>query len=82
MTSKLITVECEFFASSLTEIVLPTGYTKDDIADYYVKWLTLYMTFKDGKEYEFSIDHPDVDTKRPMSVDICDVEDIEIEDTK
>ena len=55
-------------------IELPKGYSADDIQDYYIKWGTIYITFKDGVKLEIESD-PDmsgecVDWKRPSCVAI------------
>jgi hypothetical protein len=73
MTNK-ITLDCEFFACSITEIELPEGYSQNDISDYYIKWLNLYVTFKDGTTYEQEINYPEIDTKRPIADQIFDTE--------
>lgn len=53
--------------------------TWDDVKDWFVKWDTLHVTFKDGASKEFEIDSDldsleSIDWKRPTLVDIFEGE--------
>lgn len=64
-----IAVECTYHCSTTSVVDLPEGVTLDQIDSMYVKWGTLHVSLKDGREVEVnaSNDSPEIDWKRPQS---------------
>ena len=71
------TLDITYYAGTSAKVELPEGKTWADVADWYVKWDVLYITFKDGSLYDRLL-HTDaleaIDTKRPSSVTVYGVD--------
>ena len=68
------TINTTYSAGTEGTVVFPEGKSWDDVKDWYVKWDTLHVQFKDSPEWqEFSLDsYVDgiIDWKRPDSVSV------------
>ena len=68
------TVSAAYYAGTEGTVVFPEGKSWDDVKDWYVKWDTLHVQFKDSPEWqEFSLDSSVddvIDWKRPDSVSV------------
>lgn len=68
------TISTTYLAGTEGTVVFPEGKSWDDVKDWYVKWDTLHVQFKDSPEWqEFSLDsHANgiIDWKRPDSVSV------------
>ena len=77
----IVTIHNEYRAGNSTNVELPEGRQWSDVENWYVKWGVLYVTFKDGEEFEHNMDD-DIDiytTKRPCSSIVYDEEGNELE---
>ncbi len=66
-------IECSLHAGTTGCVELPEGRTWDDVATWYVKWDTLYATFKDGTQFDHDLNSDTfevIDWKRPKSVEV------------
>ena len=69
-------IEATYFVLTQTKITFPDNRTWDDVMDWYVKWDTLYVQWKDTEEWDaftLSSDHEIVDWKRPEFVSVFPV---------
>lgn len=68
------TISTTYLAGTEGTVVFPEGKSWDDVKEWYVKWDTLHVQFKDSPEWqEFSLDsHVNgiIDWKRPDSVSV------------
>lgn len=70
-----VNVYAYYTHSSITEVELPEGKTWDDVLCYWVKWGTLFITWKDSEttdEFQLSEVYACGDYKRPDDVVIYD----------
>ena len=51
-----MTIETTYTICSSTSIDLPEGKTWDDVDDFWAKWDTLHVNFKDGTSMEHELD--------------------------
>ena len=69
----LYQLDCTLYAGVSSSVEFPEGKTWDDVATWGVKWDTLYVTLKDGTEFEKAL-HSDstdaIDWKWPTSVGV------------
>ena len=76
-------IACSMYAGVSGEVDLPEGRTWDDVSTWYVKWDRLYVTFKDGVEYDEPLNSDSmeaIDWKYPSSVTVyATTEDDEID---
>ena len=69
------TISSELYCCAQGSVTFPEGKTWEDVKDWYVKWDTLYVRFKDSDDYvEFSLnsyaDDGATDWKHPLGVTV------------
>ena len=75
-----IDVNVSYSTQGTTTVEFPDGKTWDDVKNWFVKWDTLYITWKDDTEFsvELCTDWLEgVDAKYPMGVSIINPETFE-----
>ena len=62
-------VSAEYIVSGLLEVELPEGKTWNDVEEFWVKWDTVYIEFKDGTKFEDEVgtDQSEADMKWPIT---------------
>ena len=68
-----VTIETGYIVMVATQIELPEGKIWDNVEDFYVKWGTLDLRFKDGSTIEHDCGEPNADAddfKRPDHVHV------------
>jgi len=65
-------VSVEYSIGGLLEVELPDGRTWDDVDEFWVKWDTAHILFKDGTKFEDEIgtDAANADYKRPLATQV------------
>lgn len=70
-------INCSLYAGVSGQVELPEGKTWRDVQDWYVKWDTLFVTFKSGEQSEHPLNSDGLDAidwKRPRSVEVYAVD--------
>jgi len=73
--NKFYQIDTTLYAGTSGKIELPDGKSWEDIQDWYIRWDTINIKFKDSKEYFAielaSMNDPElVDWKRPISATV------------
>jgi hypothetical protein len=70
-------MDADFYAGitiPVDDITEELGIKWEDVEDYHLKWLTLYISMKDGRELEYDCEDylswDSIDTKRPISLEV------------
>ena len=74
-TTSTLEINTSYYTGATARVTFKDGKTWADVKDWYIKWDTLHVLFKDAQDYEeFALEsHTDADStdwKRPISVSI------------
>ena len=68
-----VAVNCMLYAGTTGYAELPEGRTWEDVEHWFVKWDSLFLSFRDGTDTEIELNSNTedvIDWKRPSSVEI------------
>jgi hypothetical protein len=71
-----VEIDLEYCCVATVPVDLPEGKTLEDVDSYQVKWSMLWVRFKDGTEFETSVDvnDPEIDWSRPVNSNLREAE--------